>query len=83
MLFKHNMDIHILPEFSYNLIQYSDSISSKKKIIQLYYSTFAKYTLKKDNRIMKVEVIISCIYDFIFIHYLYLGGFIKAIFKSK
>ena len=77
------MDIHILPEFSYNLIQYSDSISSKKKIIQLYYSTFAKYTLKKDNRITKVEVIISCIYDFIFIHYLYLGGFIKAIFKSK
>jgi|688.fasta_scaffold383684_1 glycosyltransferase involved in cell wall biosynthesis len=83
MLFKHNMDIHILPDFLYNLRQHSDSISSKKKLIQLYYSTLAKYTLKKDNRIMKVEVIISCVYDFIFIHYLFLGGFIKAIFKSK
>jgi hypothetical protein len=83
MIFKYNMNIHILPEFLYNLRQHSNSISNKKKFIQLYYSTLAKYTLRKNNRIMKFEVIISCLYDFIFIHYLFLGGFIKSILNRK
>ncbi len=83
MIFKYNMKIYIIPEFLYNLRIHSDSISSKKKFIQLYYSTLAKYTLKKERRILKLEIIISCVYDFIFIHYFFLGGYIKSIFKSK
>jgi len=83
MIFKYNMNIYILPEKLYNLRLHSDSISNKKKFIQLYYSTFAKYILKKGNRILKFEVIVSCLYDFVFIHYFFLGGFIKSILKSK
>jgi glycosyltransferase involved in cell wall biosynthesis len=79
MLNKYKMTIFVIPEFLYDLRRHSDSISQKRKFSQLYYATFAKFSVK--HKFSKPIIYLFTLFDFFFIHYLFLGKYFKPIFN--
>jgi glycosyltransferase involved in cell wall biosynthesis len=79
MVNKFKMTIYVIPEFLYVLRRHLDSISQKRKFSQLYYATFAKFSIY--HKVSKPLIYLLTLYDFFFIHYLFLGKYFKPNFN--
>lgn len=74
MIRRFNMKIHVLSDCLYNLRQHQNSLSSKKKLKQLYFATAAKHIsmgLEFHNK-STLLLLFHTAFDLVFVHYFFI-----------
>jgi glycosyltransferase involved in cell wall biosynthesis len=80
MLNTFGLKIYVIPQFLYYLRLHNNSISSRKKYLQFYYATLAKFVSKEKYR--PTYFYFQLLYDFVFTNYFFLNPKILSFIKK-